>query len=253
MRLRLRCVVPALLAGLGFIAPALPCLGAENTVVKASPAEIAAEKAHRTKLENALAVDPKNLTCRIQLGRVLSDLGAFGDKNASDAAVELLKTLHTEQPKDAEILAFYGNACTIYAQYSSIFTKLSWVHDGFNYMDAAEKASPDDIDIRVTRAINSAQVPGFLGREKLARDDFAWLLKRIQSTPKDFSPDLLRTIYYFNGKFLLEHNDAAAVQILAQAAAIPPPEGDTLTEKIADSLKTAREKFAPSSPIAKVP
>ncbi len=251
MRHRIKNAVRTLVAGLGLMALTAPALRALDTVVKASPAEIAAEKASRAKLEKALATDPKNVTLRKQLSRVLSDLGAFGDEDASNAAVELLKTLHKEQPADEEILAFYGNACTIYAQYSSIFTKLSWVHEGFNYMDAAEKAAPDDIDVRVTRAINSAQVPGFLDRGDLAREDFAWLLKRIQSDPKDFSPDLLRTIYYFNGKFLLEHGEPAAVQLLAQAEAIPPPDTDTLGPKIADLLKTARAKFPSALPLAK--
>jgi len=251
MRHCIRRARQVLAVGLGLMALASPGLRASDTTVQASPAEIAMEKASKANLEKALATDPKNLAMRIQLGRVLSDLGAFGDEDASDAAVELLKTLHKEQPKDAAILAFYGNACTIYAQYSSIFTKLSWVHDGFNYMDAAEKAAPDDIDVRVTRAINSSQVPGFLGREKIAREDFDWLLKRIHSNPKDFSADLQRTIYYFNGKFLLEHGEAAAVQVLAQAEAVPPPANDTLEPKIVELLKAARAKFPPAPSLAK--
>jgi len=245
----------ALLVSLGLIALAAPCLLAGDTAVPASPAEIAAEKTTRATLEKALAADPQNLALRIQLGEVLSDLGAFGDKNASDAAVKLFELLHQESPQDAVILADYGNARTIYAQYASVFTQLNWVHGGFDDLDAAVKAAPDNAGIRITRALNSSQVPAFLKREQIARDDFAWLLARIHSRPQDFTADQLRTIYFYDGHFALDHNDAAAVQLLDQAAAVPPPAGDTLAPKIADSLKIAHAKFpaAPAAPAASSP
>jgi len=232
-----------MLVGLGLLALAGPRLLAGDTVVKATPAELASEKADRARLEKAIAADPKNLILRTQLGETLCDLGAFGDESAADAAVKLLQTLHKEAPKDVVILADCGNACTIYAQYASIFSQLGWVHDGFNQMDAAVKAASDNVAIRIVRALNSSQVPAFLDREKLAREDFAWLLARIQSHPKDFTADQLRTIYYYDGNFALSHNEATAIQLFTLAAAVPPPAGDILAPKIADALKAAHAKF----------
>jgi hypothetical protein len=236
--------VTALVWGIGLALTAMPGVRADDLPTKAPESVIAEVKAERAKKEKALEAEPKNAALRQQLGEILCDLGANGDESAADSAVKLFKALHDEQPKDAEILADYGNSCTIYAQYASIFTKLSWVHDGFNSMDAAVKAEPDNVGARVVRALNASLVPAFLDREKTARDDFSWLLLRIQSNPKEFSPDTLRTIYYYDGIFSLKHAEAACVQLLTQAAAIPPPPGDRLASRIELSLKAAQAKFA---------
>jgi hypothetical protein len=243
----------ALAFGLGAALAVAPRLGADDYAPPKPPeAQIAAAKTERAKAEQAVAADPKNQALRQRLGEILCDLGAGGDEDAADAAVKLFKTLHEEHPQDAEIFADYGNACTIYAQFASIFTKLSWVHDGFDYMDAAIKAAPDNVGARVVRALNSSQVPAFLDREKTARDDFAWLLQRYQSNPKDFSADTLRDIFYYDGIFALNHGDAACVHLLTQAAAVPPPPGDTLAARIEAALKTAGAKF-PSVLASKAP
>jgi hypothetical protein len=211
-------------------------------------AEITVKNAEKARLEKAIAANPADQALRFQLGAVLCDLGADGDEAAADEALKLFAALHKEAPKDAEVLAFYGNACTIEAKFSFILTKLSWAHDGFGYLDAAVKDAPDDVTVRVIRALNSAQVPDFLGREQTARADFAWIMQRLHDHPRDFSPELLRSIYYYAGKFALAHNDAQAVPLLTQAAAIPSSKGDTLTPKIDNYLKTARAKFPPSPP-----
>jgi hypothetical protein len=186
------------------------------------------------------------------LGEILCDQAAAGDEDASDAAVKLFTALHKDFPQDPEIWADFGNATTIYAQFASILTKLSWVHDGFDDMDAAVKSAPDNVGARVVRALNSSQVPVFLDRAPTARDDFAWLLQRIQTNPKDFTPGTLRTIYYYDGIFALSHDEAACVPLLTQAAAIAAEPGDALTARIDTSLKAARAKFPPP-PISPAP
>jgi len=240
----------ALVWGVGLGLTARRGLRADDLPTKAPAAVIEAVQTERTKLEKTLAADPKNPALRQQLGEILCDLGANGDEAAADGAVKLFKALHEEKPQDAEILADYGNACTIFAQFASIFTKLSWVHDGFNSMDAAIKESPDNVGARVVRALNASMVPGFLDREKTAREDFGWLMQRIQSNPKEFTPDTLRTIYYYDGIFALKHEEAGCVQLLSQAAAIPPAPGDRLASRIESSLKAAQAKFTPV-PISK--
>jgi len=210
-------------------------------------AELTVKNAEKARLEKAIAANPTDTALRFQLGAVLCDLGADGDEAAADEALKLFEELHKEEPKDAEVLAFYGNACTIQAKFSFILTKLSWAHDGFNYLDTAIKEAPDDVTVRVIRALNSAQVPDFLDREQIAREDFAWIMKRVTDRPQDFTQELLRSIYYYAGKFALAHNDSKAVELLTEAAAIPSSKDDTLTPKIDNYLKTARAKF-PATP-----
>jgi hypothetical protein len=231
-----------LLPGLG-LAVAVPCLHANELPADTLNAEMTVKHAEKARLEKAIAADPKNQALRFQLGAVLCDMGAAGDEPAIDEALKLLEALHKEAPNDPEILAFYGNACTIEAKYSFVLTKLSWAHDGFNYMDTAVKAAPDNVIVHVIRALNSAQVPGFLGREKTAREDFAWIMQRLDARPQDFTPELLRSIYYYAGEFALAHDEPKAVELLTQAAAIPASKDDALAPKIDAFLKSARAKF----------
>jgi len=206
-------------------------------------ADAHAKKTEQARLEKAIAADPKNCTLRFELGAVLCDLAADGEEAAADSALKVFENLRKELPKDPEVMAFYGNACTIEAKYSFVLTKLSWVHDGFHYLDDAVKSAPDDVNVHIIRAMNSAQVPGYLGREDTAREDFAWIMQRKEARPQDFSPDLLRTIYYFAGKFALEHDQPEAVSLFMQAAAIPAGKDDAFSLKIQNYLKTARAKF----------
>jgi hypothetical protein len=233
--------------GLG-LALAVPRARANDLPADTLNAELTVKNAEKSRLQKAIAADPSNPALRFQLGAVLCDLGADGDEAAAGEALKLFAALHKETPNDAEVLAFYGNACTIEAKFSFILTKLSWAHDGFNYLDTAVKDAPEDVTVRVIRALNSAQVPDFLGREQTAREDFAWIMQRLSDRPQDFSPELLRSIYYYAGKFALAHNDAKAVPLLTQAATIPASKDDTLTPKIAAYLKTARAQFPASSP-----
>ncbi len=232
------------------LAVAAPHLQANDLPADTLNAELAVKNAEKARLEKAVAADPANQALRFQLGAVLCDLAADGDEGAEGEALKLFAALHKDAPHDAEVLAFYGNACTIEAKFSFILTKLNWAHDGFNYLDTAVKDAPDDVTVRVIRALNSSQVPDFLGREQTARDDFAWIMQRVSEHPQDFSPELLRSVYYYAGKFALNHNEAKAVQLLTQAAAIPASKDDVLTPKITAYLKIAHDKF-PAAALAK--
>jgi len=206
-------------------------------------AAMAVKHAEKARLEKASAADPNNHALRFQLGTVLCDLGAAGEQDSAEEALKLFESLHQQVPNDAEVLAFYGNACTIEAKYSFVLTKLSWAHQGFNYLDAAVKNAPEDVTVRVVRALNSAQVPGFLGRDATAREDFAWIMQRLNDHPQEFSQELVRSIYYYAGEFALAHDEPKAVELLTLAAAIPASKDDALTPKIDAFLKTARAKF----------
>jgi tetratricopeptide (TPR) repeat protein len=232
------------------LALAATCLHANDLPADMLNAELAVKHAEEARLEKAIATDPANQALRFRLGAVLCDLGAAGEASAIDEALKVFAALRKEAPHDAEFLAFYGNACTIEAKYSFVLTKLSWAHDGFNYLDTAVKDAPDNVTVRVIRALNSAQVPGFLGREQTAREDFAWIMDRLNTHPQDFSPELLRSIYYYAGEFALAHDEPKAVQLLTQAAAIPASQDDVLAPKIDAFLKTARAKF-PAAALAK--
>jgi hypothetical protein len=206
----------------------------------------AAKKAVVTQLNTELVADPKNYDLRIRLGALLCDLGGAGDEAASDDALILFKNFYAEQPNDPEVRAFYGSACTIHAQYVFLFFKPSWASRGFGNLDAAVAAAPENVNVRLIRALNSSQVPAFLGRDKIARADFAWLMLRRATHPDEFNPAVLRALYYYAGRYALKRGEPTCVELLAQAAAVP---GDApICHEIHSALQEARAKFPnPSS------
>jgi hypothetical protein len=225
--------------GLGLLAPRFGFAG--ELPLENLGTDDAAKKVACIQLKTALAADPKNHDLRIHLGAVLCDLGGDGDEAASDEALALFKDFYAENPNDAEVRAFYGSACTIHAKYVFLFFKPGWADKGFAHLDAAVAAAPDDVNVRLIRALNSAEVPDFLGRDKVAREDFAWLLKQRELHPEEFNPTVLRALYYFAGRYALQHKEPACVDLLAQAAAVP---GDVpLCAKIQAALLQARTQF----------
>jgi hypothetical protein len=207
----------------------------------------AAKKALATQLQTAVAADPKNRDLRIHLGAVLCDLGTDGDGDeaSADAALALFKNFYSEAPNDAEVRAFYGSACTIHAKFVFLLFKPTWANRGFDHLDAAVLADPDNVNVRLIRALNSASVPSFLGRDKVAREDFAWLLKRRETHPQEFSATVLRALYFYAGRYALQREEAQCVMLLSQAAAVP---GDApLCPKIQAALQQAKAKFPAAS------
>ncbi|MGA2053587.1 MAG: hypothetical protein ABSH19_09775 [Opitutales bacterium] len=204
-----------------------------------------AKKAICAQLKAALATDPKNYDLRIHLGALLCELGGTGDEKASDEALTFFKNFYAEAPNDPEVRAFYGSACTIHAKYVFLLFKPSWANRGFGHLDAAIAAAPDNLNVRLIRALNSSEVPAFLGRDKVAREDFAWLLKRRATHPEEFTPAILRALYYYAGRYALQREEPTCVALLAQAAAIPG--NAPLCDKIQTALQQARAKF-PNQP-----
>jgi hypothetical protein len=246
MNKRVQHAVAATLA-LGLLAwAAMPRLAADTLPVDVLNADRSTKEAQCAKLQAAIAADPKNIDLRYQLGALLCDMGSSGNETDADAALDLFAKLNKEAPKDAEVLAFYGNACIIHAKYAFILLKLHWTSVGFAHLDAAVAAAPDDLNVRIVRALNSAQVPDYLHRDKIAREDFDWVTARLQTHPEEFSPALRRAFYYFAGKFAFLHDEPACVGLLVKAADSPPTPGDVLAPKIQSYLDKARAKFPAS-------
>ena len=55
--------------------------------------------------------------------------------------------------------------------------------EGFKWMDKAVENDPDNVIIRLNRALVSISVPELLRRESCAKADFEYLAERIQENP----------------------------------------------------------------------
>jgi len=168
--------------------------------------------------------------------------GVEGDAAAVDQALTWFETILETDPKHAEALAFFGSACTLKARDASIFERMNWVRKGTEAMDRAVKMAPQHIGVRTVRAINSYQLPSFLGRRSTADEDFATLRQWAEERPDDFEPSLLRFVLFHAGVHAYQRRDASSVSLLARALTLPA-NISVPDEKIREMKSRAERRF----------
>ncbi len=169
--------------------------------------------------------------------------GVEGDEDAVVRAIRAFRGLFERHPNRWEAYAFYGSACTLRARDVIFFKKMDYVREGFGAMDKAVQQAPDCSWTRLVRAINSYQVPRFLDRRDLAREDFDFLIQEVPSTSAKLplAETLQQLTFYHAGLFAYEEHDARAIDWLRVAAGIengPIPKRD-----LDQALQRAMKRF----------
>lgn len=197
-------------------------------------------------LEAELAVNPDSAELRYQMGVLWNEKAVEGDGEALDQAIAVFEALVEDHPDSHRARAFLGSCYVLKARDASVFTKMRWCRKGFVLLDDTVTDAPDDLDARLIRAINAAQVPGFLGRGKVADEDFAYLLERADDPALEANQELRRAIYYHAGDYALQQRDSKAVTLLTKARQLP---GDpSLDPAINQALEDARLRFPQQFP-----
>ncbi len=174
------------------------------------------------------------------------EAGVKGDSDAVDVALEKFERILESDPDNMEALVFFGSASMLKARDVAIFQRMRWVRQGVEAMDRAVETAPDNVNVRIVRAVNSYQLPGFLGRRKVADEDFRLLLDWTETRPEKFDPGMIRFTLYHAGVRALEQGQAKALPLLAQA--LDQPQGETVTDQeIQSVLERAKGRFGESS------
>lgn len=200
---------------------------------------------HITNMEALVAAKPGDPELRYSLGLAYNDQAQLEDNEAAlEKAIAIFEGLQEEYPGMLKAQAMLGSAMVLKARYAIVFRKLHYAKKGFNMLDAAIEANPESADIRLIRAANAANVPAFLGRKKIAREDFAWLLSDIEAHPERYDDGMRRAIYFYAGEFALKSDDDQAVHLLQLAQTTPGQM--RLEPRIAAALDEARQQFPES-------
>ena len=142
-------------------------------------------------LEGQLKSDPTNTALLFKAGDLCHDEGARDNANAVVLAEKYLGRLLALDEKHAKGMALLGSVLTMRAR--DAFwpnTRLDYLKRGLNTMDAAVKLAPDDAEVRLIRAVNNFQMPNFLNRDEIARNDFEWIWEKVQAQPEKYTNDL---------------------------------------------------------------
>lgn len=156
-------------------------------------------------LKTIIKNEPNNVHALIALGVHYHDLGVAGDQKAVERGEELLKKALLLDPNNAYAMGFYGSILSLKARDASMpWTKVKYAKQGFEQLDKSIGMNPDDLDVRLIRAMNSYQVPKIMKRLSLSLEDFDFIIKH--DTFKTWTPEHRAFVYLHFGKALEKDN-----------------------------------------------
>lgn len=121
--------------------------------------------------------EPENLDILLHLGIALHDAALDGKKEAVGQGIAVLDRVLKQDSLNVNALVYLGSLYTLKARDASMpWNKIKYGKRGFALMDLAVRMQSDDMDIRLTRAINCYMVPDFMGRLATGLSDFETIL-----------------------------------------------------------------------------
>ncbi len=136
--------------------------------------------------------------------RALHQAGVAGDRTAVTRCIAQLESLLAREASNQTARAWLGSALTLRARDLGLGpAKLATLKRGGRLMDEAVAAS-DDPEVRLIRALNSANLPAIFGRRAVAREDFRLLLERVRDPAHRVNEERAQAIYLHAGDFLVK-------------------------------------------------
>jgi tetratricopeptide (TPR) repeat protein len=179
----------------------------------------------------APASEPERLK---RLGIAWHNLAVSGTRGASSEAEELLQAAAQAAPDDMEILAYLGSAQTMVARDAwNVVTKVSRVNKGVALLDKAVRGAPQNVVVRMVRANNSIDLPGFFGRRERALEDLGFLHERFAELT--MAPNTAAEVSLKLGELVLEDGDSERARALFEEAQRLAP-GSVWAEQAARQL-----------------
>lgn len=124
-----------------------------------------------------LKLAPNNPAILTDIAKAYHDLGVTGDKNAVKKGLEYTDKVLALDSSQALALAYHGSLLTLRARDVTMpWSKLKYTKEGFTLLDKAVSKQPGNLEVRLVRAMNSYQVPEFMGRLQTAIADYEYIV-----------------------------------------------------------------------------
>lgn len=165
---------------------------------------------------NAFAADEKEIAD-------LYRRGLQGDSKAVDLCIEKLEAALQKQPDNALARVYLGSSITLRSRDMNYGPgKLATLRQGCRLMDEAVAAAPEDLKVRLVRALTDQALPFFLGRKKSARADFIQILSILEKNPEALTRGDCQVVYFNAGITERAIGDPErGTQLLRKAAEYP--------------------------------
>lgn len=152
-------------------------------------------------LKTIIKNEPNNIAALTALGVHYHDLGVAGDHKAVEQGEKLLKKVLSLDSTNAYATGYYGSILSLKARDASMpWTKVKFAKQGFEQLDKSIEMNPDDLDVRLIRAMNSYQVPKLMKRLPISLEDFNFIIKH--DTFKSWTPEHRAFLYLHFGRAL---------------------------------------------------
>ncbi len=133
-------------------------------------------------------------------------------KEYAPRAVEFLSRAYEINKKDNETMCYLGSATTMMAKTTwNPISKMSYVNKGAGLMDKAVKRDPDNVSVRMTRALNSKSLPSFLNRVDIALEDFEHLAGLIEKN-SGYLTSIKKKVYSNLAELYIKAGDQARAE-----------------------------------------
>lgn len=150
-------------------------------------------------MEETLKNNPENIDLLVKVGKYYHGLGEKGNKQAVEKALDYFhQALVLDEDNDI-IKVWYGSTlCLVGRDSLNPLVKYSKVKDGLKYLDEAVNENPDDLEMRLTRAMTTVNLPNSIfKRLEQSIEDFTKLLKRDQDN-SGFLPETEKLLVLLN-------------------------------------------------------
>lgn len=140
------------------------------------------------KFQERLSQNPSDYEMLKAIGIAYHIKARKNAKEYAPKAVEFLSRACEINKKDYETVCYMGSAMTMMAKTTwNPMKKMSYVNKGTALMDKAVRKDPDNVSVRMTRALNSKSLPPFLNRENIALEDFEYLADLTEKNPESLA------------------------------------------------------------------
>lgn len=149
-------------------------------------------------------------TATVREAKKLHDRAIEANRKEVEASELRLRELMSQEPDNQILRALTGSLLTIKSGKSFPGpTALRIFREGVMMLNTAVENAPDDLNVRLIRAINHYELPTFFNRRRQAREDFAWLLQRAKTPAgrSQLSDSTLGAIYYYAGLTFQDSGD----------------------------------------------
>lgn len=159
-----------------------------------------------------------------------------GDKEAVVECINKLERVMETDSGNQRARAYLGSAYTLRSRDLGFGPKkLETLNHGIALMDEAVSSAPDDVKVRLARALTTQSLPFFTGRAGLSRKDFETLAAAAQRSPASFDEGELQIVFYNAGLAANRNGSRAQAVMLLQWAADHPADA-ALAKKVEAAL-----------------